>query len=74
MKPGIIPKIMVLLVAALSFVSLGCQPQISDIDPSAAREGMPVNILGAIFGGIQGGSTVTFNGADRREIARSWPV
>jgi hypothetical protein len=66
MKPGIIPTIMVLLVAALSFVSLGCQPQIIDIDPSVAREGMPVNILGANFGDVQGGSTstVTFNGVD----------
>jgi hypothetical protein len=64
MKPGIIPTIMVLLVAALSFVSLGCQPQISDIDPSFAREGMPVNILGVNFGDAQVGSTVTFNGVD----------
>jgi len=64
MKPGIIPTIMVLLVAAFSFTSLGCQPQISDIDPSVASEGMPVNIFGANFGDVQGGSTITFNGVD----------
>ena len=64
MKPGIVQTIMVLLVATLSFVSLGCQPQIRDIDPSVAREGMPVNILGANFGDVQGGSTITFNGVD----------
>jgi hypothetical protein len=64
MKPGIIPTIMVLLMAALSFASLGCNPQIGDIDPSLAREGMPVNILGAQFGDVQGSSTVTFNGVD----------
>ena len=71
MKPGFLLTMMVLLVEALSFAFLGCGPQIDDIDPSLAREGMPVDILGADFGAVQEDSTVTFGGVDAGE-AVSW--
>lgn len=51
-------------------VTVGSAPAITSISPTAGVAGLSVTIAGSNFGPIQGGSTVTFNGAGA--VVTSW--